>query len=111
MAFGVAWFSTGILAQVLRYRRATDPLTRLQTKWTAGMLAAVLGTTLYYGLLVKYNTFDLLRLGDLYFAIRPPLRAILVSLFPVFLGVAVLRFRLWDINVISSSTGRWSIPP
>jgi signal transduction histidine kinase len=101
MAFGVAWFSTGIIAQVLRYRRATDPLTRLQTKWTAaGMLAAVLGTTLYYGLLVDYNTFDLLRLGDLYFAIRPPLRTILVSLFPVFLGVAVLRFRLWDINLI-----------
>jgi len=101
MAFGVAWFSSGILAQILRYRRTTDPLTRLQTKWTAaGMIAAVLGTTLYYGLLVDYNSSYLLHLGDAYFAIRPPLQTISVSLFPICLGVAVLRFRLWDINII-----------
>lgn len=110
MAFGLAWFSSGIIAQVIRFRQTTDPLTRLQTKWTAaGMLAAVLGTTLYYGLLVDYNTRSLLHLGDLYFAIRPPLQTISVSLFPLFLGVAVLRFRLWNLDIILNRTLVYSV--
>ena len=110
MAFGVAWFSSGIIAQIIRYRRATDPLTRLQTKWTAaGMIAAVLGTTLYYGLLVDYNTSNLLGLGDAYFVIRPPLQTLSVSLFPIALGVAVLHFRLWDINIILNRALVYSI--
>lgn len=101
MAFGVAWFASGILAQVIRYRVATDLLTRLQTRWTAaGMIAAVAGTIVYYGLLADYNTFDLLSLGDLYFVSRPLIRTLTAVLFPIFLGVAVLRFRLWEINFI-----------
>lgn len=105
MAFGVAWFTSGILAQVFRYRRVPDPLTRLQTKWTAaGMIAAVLGTVVYYGLLTDYNTFDLLNLGDLYFILRPPVRTLTAILFPIFLGVAVVRFRLWDINFFVNRT-------
>ena len=105
MAFGIAWFSSGILAQVIRYRGASDPLTRLQTKWTAaGMISAVAGTIIYYGLLADYNTFDLLNLGDLYFVIRPALRTVTAVIFPIFLGVAVLRFRLWEINFILNRT-------
>lgn len=105
MAFGVAWFGTGILAQIIRYHRSPDPLVRLQTKWTAaGIIAAVLGTTLYYGLLADYNTLDMLRLGDLYFILRPPLHAISDVLFPICLAVAVLRFHLWDIHFIINRT-------
>ena len=100
MIFGVAWFASGILAQVLRYIHAPDPLTRLQTKWTAaGMTCAVIGTALYYGMLADYNTINAMNLGDLYFYLRPPLQAISVSLFPICLGIAVMRFRLWDIQI------------
>jgi hypothetical protein len=110
MAFGVAWFSSGVAAQVIRYRRALDPLTRLQTKWTAaGMMIAVLGTTPYYGLLADYNAANMLQLGNLYFVIRPPLQTISVSMFAICLGIAVLRFRLWDIQIILNRALVYSI--
>lgn len=91
--------ATGIAAQVYRYLRASDPPQRQQTKWV------VLGVT---GALVTAMVFTFA--GPLFPTIGRPetgydltgVAAITAaSLFiPLTLGLAILRYRLWDIDLI-----------
>lgn len=108
LLFGITWFATGLLAQVYRYRIVPDTIQRQQTRWTAaGMGAAVLGGVMSYGLLALANAFPLLN-SDLRFYIyqlsRTLIETLLMALFPLFVSVAVLRYRLFDIDLLIHRT-------
>jgi hypothetical protein len=87
------------LVQLYRYRRVSSPLQRQQTKWVVFGLAVpitvdVIGSVLYLMFPVLASP------GSLY-----PLAFNVVSfLLPLFLplafGFAMLRYRLWDIDVL-----------
>jgi hypothetical protein len=94
----------GIAGQFYRYRRVSGPVERQQTKWVAAGLAAV---TL--GILV--NAVLLGIVGSLSGAPRlwaQLARATLVNTcllgLPVCLAFSILRYRLWDIDVIIRRT-------
>ncbi|HSN75946.1 MAG TPA: hypothetical protein VL334_12800, partial [Anaerolineae bacterium] len=104
---GITWFITGLLAQGYRYRRVSDLVERQQTKWTLlGLAAAVIGGALYYGLLALAQ--DNRWTGDLaflsYTLARPALQTLFMACLPICLVIAVMRYHLFDVDVILNRT-------
>lgn len=98
---GVGWFSTGILALVLRYLRVEDAIQRQQTWWIAvGLIAAVLGGIAYYGLQALTFGLGIAVLGDAYWVGRYAFQAFGMAFLPLCLAVAILRYRLFDLEII-----------
>jgi len=98
----VAWFGCWIVltpAQLYRYFRVSDALERQQIKWVVYsffivMVVGFLGDLLIHTILLKgflavlfNNSFSLISL-----------------LIPISLGLAMFRYRLWDIDVIINRT-------
>ncbi len=93
-----------LVLQVYRYRRVSSPLERQQTKWVVfGIVLAfggfVIGSTVLY-ILVPL----LFSLIPLFFGVSKTSLALLLLLFPLCIGIALLRYRLWDIDIIINRT-------
>lgn len=94
----LALIGTCIYAQIHRYRTVSTTTQRQQTKWvTAGLVAWVVAFLGYgfSGELVQTGTQQVLReliLGTI-------MAGVLISI-PLSIGVAVLRYRLFDIDII-----------
>ena len=99
---GIGFVLIGMAAQLYRYRRVSTPVQRQQVKWV------VFGTTL--GLLLNYATYVPVLLF-------PALGTILLlrwlDIFvyehfflciPLSIGIALLRYRLWDIDILINRT-------
>ncbi len=99
----VGEFSTVAAAQLYRYRRVSSPRERQQTKWvvfglavpiTVYMLLTVLG--LFFPLLAQRSPLYLLASNEAAFTL--PL------FLPLSFGFAMLRSRLWEIDVLINRT-------
>ena len=89
---------SAVVAQVYRYRRVSTPRERQQTKWAVfGFALAILliVITIPLGVLVPSSIRNDPMLGDL-----NPIFAVTLPLIPIFLAIAVLRSRLWDIDTL-----------
>jgi hypothetical protein len=97
------WFvvtlSLGI-AQVYRYRRVSNPVQRQQTKW---IVFSVL-LSIVVGFALEFPTLILPSLNILYNVFATTLTTIVVLLIPLSVGSAILRYRLWDIDVLINRT-------
>jgi hypothetical protein len=95
---------SGVLAQLYRYVRVSGPVERQQTKWVVFGVTAGIGGLLGLAWLVtglpgleeSPNPFILLTVGSA-FTLFP-------LLVPLSIGIAILRYRLWDIDVIIRRT-------
>ncbi len=94
---------SGLGSQIYRYRRISQPIERQQTKWVV------------YGLIVGVGGYVVIRVLELWLTdplgsqIAIELGLSIVStlfmlLLPLSIVVAVLRYRLWDINPIINRT-------
>ena len=96
------WVTLAIL-QFYRYRRVSSPLERQQTKWVVFGLAVPItvnaGATVL-ALLVP----ALASPGSLYTPAFVAIQAFLQLLFPLSLGFAMLRYRLFDLDLIIKRT-------
>jgi signal transduction histidine kinase len=96
-----AWLGTGIAAQVVRYRRASDWVERQQIKWWAlGCGAAFAGALWYYTLWVVQTLHPALVPDWVYWTLRPAGQAALMVLMPIALAVAIVRYQLLDIDLV-----------
>jgi hypothetical protein len=95
----------GIFAPIYRYIRVSGPVERQQSKWVAfGFFGglAVIGTWI---VTAAFFPVTEPHLGRTYFLLVAfPLVAIVGSLFPVSVAIAILRYRLWDIDIIINRT-------
>ncbi|GAC1452616.1 MAG: hypothetical protein PVSMB4_13120 [Ktedonobacterales bacterium] len=97
-------FATALAAQVYRYWRVSTPVEREQTKWiVVGIVAAVaiiavpqLIASLFFPGIEK-SAHDSPVLGTLVFGSRWIVALLLI---PISIAIAVLRARLWDIDII-----------
>ncbi len=100
----LGFFGSVVVAQVYRYRRVSGPARRQQTKWVVfGFTTAILGLSLV--ILLQLGAPLLLNAG-------PVVHRLLgvtsfygfLSLIPLSIGVAILRYRLWDIDLVINRT-------
>ncbi len=96
-----------VIVQVHRYRRVSSPLERQQTKWVVFVLAVFV--TLGFGGEVPALIFPPLAdpnspSGPLYQLAVSTIISCLGFLIPLSFGFAMLRYRLWDIDVLINRT-------
>jgi signal transduction histidine kinase len=102
---GLSAFLLALYAQIYRYRLVSNPIQRQQTKWV------VYGLTLWFVFMivvsVPYAQANLLPPGSpipWWFPINELVFSIALTFLPVSLTIAVLRYRLYDIDILINRT-------
>jgi len=104
----VVWagcFSLLALAQIYRYRQVSNPRQRQQIKWVAWSLALVISLALITGF-VPQLIFPSLGQPDSPYQLFGTILGYFIFTLPVPLsfGVALLRYRLWDVDILINRT-------
>jgi hypothetical protein len=108
IAFALAlWFpliGVGIWSQVHRYRHVSNPTQRQQTKWiVVGLAAITMGFALNgVFLFAAYQNSGVQRV--LFHLLRAPVVHLCMMLLPLCIAFSILRYRLWDIDLIIRRT-------
>jgi len=94
----------GLFTQMYRYIRVSNPVQRQQTKWVIyGFTLAIGGFLLMnalWGLSFVIPALLQMAEGPLVNFIVQPLIYVLIALIPISIGFAVLRYRLYDIDLL-----------
>jgi signal transduction histidine kinase len=100
----VGGIGTGIVAQATRYRSLASTEEKQQIRWVVfGAAAAALGIVLQ--ILPRTIGLNLTGAWDvLYGLVLYPVGFLLVLLLPLSIAFAILRYRLWDIDVVVNRT-------
>jgi hypothetical protein len=95
-----------VYAQVYRYRRVSGRVERQQTKWViGGMLLAVLSlVALSFAPLIMPELVSTAERGALYDMVATAALLIVVLAVPLSIGISMLRYRLWDVDLIINRT-------
>src|SRR5207253_1409474 len=87
--------SLGIV-QVDRYRRVSNSVQRQQTKWIVFCLLVCI----LVGSGLEIPTVVFQSVNILYYVFAATLTTLVFLLVPLSVGVAILRYRLWDIDIL-----------
>jgi len=93
-----------MLVQLYRYRYVSTPRQRQQTKWALFGVAIAVAGNIGPRLLYAFVLHPLSRGRSLAFALEVSLIMGAMLAIPLTLGIALLRDRLWDIDVIINRT-------
>ncbi len=106
LVYNLVWLGEVILlviALFYRYRYASSTLQRQQTKWViyGGSVAGII----VVGLTVPLYLFPSLgQAGSFYQLVIAPAYLLVVLIIPLSLGLAILRYRLYDIDLLINRT-------
>ncbi len=89
----------GAAAQIYRYRRVSDPTQRQQTKWVVFGITAAIAVQVA-GVLAPLSLSRPGVAALLYNVANTTFVTLAAFLIPITIGIAILRYRLWDIDLI-----------
>src|SRR6266487_841412 len=98
----VGFVGTMVVGQIYRYRRVSSQLQRQQSKWIVFSLSVAVGC--YVGLNFLYGVFSLPPRGPFADLIIFTAIYFLMLLIPLSIALAILRSRLWDIDILINRT-------
>jgi hypothetical protein len=101
----VFWLGTGAYAQIYRYRNASTAVERQQTKWV--VLGFILTVMVFLVVLLPLVLFPSLRTGNnmaIFTFAEIPLTLSALLFIPISISLSILRYRLWDIDLIIRRT-------
>lgn len=103
----IAWFGgllvigilviIGLPSQIYRYRRTADPVQRQQTKWVVFGFSGIF-VWLFWGALGMWSEWAW---G---YVVQIHLNWLAFVLIPATIGVSILRYRLWEIDILINRT-------
>jgi hypothetical protein len=98
--FALSGFPLVAASMIYRYRRVSTPVERQQTKWVVFGVTVVIFAFMLW-LIPEIILFSSLsQPGSLYDLVGHPLFLIATLAVPICIGIAILRYRLWDIDVL-----------
>jgi hypothetical protein len=97
--------ATGVYAGIYRYRRVSTPVQRQQTKWIAFGLAGIFASIVLWFVTFLAFPVDQPRPSRIYFLlIYAPTVVVIGFVLPMSVAIAMLRHRLWDVDIILNRT-------
>src|SRR6266446_3260541 len=106
LVYNLVWLGEAVLlviALFYRYRYASSPLQRQQTKWV--IYGASVAGIIEVGLTMPLYLFPSLgQAGSFYQLVIAPAYILVVFIVPLSLGLAILRFRLYDVDLLINRT-------
>lgn len=96
--------ATCIIAPIYRYRRLSTRAQRQQLKWVLFGLAQFLTVILILVELLPYVFPQLDSVGTVPNLVNNIIQAISLCIFPITIGIALLRYRLWNVDLVINRT-------
>jgi signal transduction histidine kinase len=105
VAIWVGALATVVYVQIHRYRRVSNNLQRQQTKWVVFGIALALSGYLGIHLVLSNNLLKLSTEGQFVAHLAGvALRYVAMLAIPLAIGIAILRERLWEIDILINRT-------
>ena len=107
----IAYAIGGLISQVYRYRKVSTPSERQQTKWVVFALGILIGILLIQSVVWLFPALSVRTPASfLYEWIGNGIVGILApALIPLAIGISILRYRLWDIDILIRRTLQYSL--